>query len=112
MSHAYADLLAGLVLVLAWCLSRGATRYIVEELSMPSREMEMRRSRAPMPSCHERCEDMRGNRYIVAIWRSSDGITYTLLDGTRVAAVDEGVFQLPSGKLIRRCEEEPFAHWP
>lgn len=79
---------------------------------MPSREMEMRRSRVPMPSCHERCEDMCGNRYIVAIWRGRDGLSrYTLLDGTRVAAVDEGVFRLPSGKLIRRCEEEPFAHW-
>lgn len=79
---------------------------------MPSREMEMRRSRAPMPSCHARCEDIGGERYVVAIWRNSNGIsTYTLLDGTQVAAVDEGTFQLPSGKLISRCEQEPFAHW-
>jgi hypothetical protein len=48
----------------------------------------------------------------VAIWRGSNGIsTYALLDGTRVTVVDEGTFQLPSGKLISRCEQEPFAHW-
>ena len=79
---------------------------------MPSREMEMRRSRAPMPSFHERCEDVRGDRYVVAIWRGSNGIsTCALLDGTRVTAVGEGTFRLPSGELISRCEQEPFAHW-
>lgn len=55
----------------------------------------------------ERCEDEYGNHYIVIVWRDWPGLSmtsYTLKDGTPVRYEDEGVFSLPSGKMITRCQ--------
>lgn len=80
---------------------------------MPSRAMELRRSDVRMnPARYERCQDTDGNRYVVAVWSDTDGIArFTLLDGTSLVRVDNEGFLMPSGTRLRRCKDEPFAHW-
>lgn len=60
----------------------------------------------PQELCREACEDAKGNRYSVIVWRAVPGLfptTYTLDDGSPVKFVDDCVFEIiGTGTYITR----------
>ena len=61
----------------------------------------------PQELYREACEDAKGSRYTVIVWRAVPGLfptTYTLDDGSPVKFVDDRAFEIiGTGTFITRC---------